>query len=391
VNTHLHRRLYAAAFLGSCSYAICRTPLLPLLARDLGATPAGVGLIVGASTVMGILLKLPAGAWSDVFGRRVFLIAAGLVFTLMPLAYLGVASLTMLLALRFVHGSATAIFGPVSAAALSDIAPADRRATWLSTLSMLQGMGQIAAPLIAGVLLSRAGYDAAFVVSSLFALAVPIILWRWPRHEARLTQNRWHAFRGGVAAVVRDRRIVLTSLTQAALLGTNNAVATFVPLYAVEVIGLTPFAVGALVALQALVGIVARPAAGRWSDRFGREPMIVAGLITCGASVACVPLASGPLSLALPVIASAVGVAMATTAASALITDRSRQVNYGAAHGVFGTVYDVGDAMGPIAAGVLVSTIGYSGMFEVAAMVALAAAASQPRSRSTNRAGTVTA
>ena len=325
-----------------------------------------------------------------VFGRRVFLIAAGLVFTLMPLAYLGVASLTMLLALRFVHGSATAIFGPVSAAALSDIAPADRRATWLSTLSMLQGMGQIAAPLIAAVLLSRAGYDAAFVVSSLFAVAVPIILWRWPRHEAHLTQNRWHAFRGGVAVVVRDRRIVFASLTQAALLGTNNAVAAFLPLYAVEVIGLTPFAIGALVALQALVGIVARPAAGRWSDRFGREPMIVAGLITCGASVACVPLASGPLSLFLPVIATAVGVAMATTAASALITDRSRQVNYGAAHGVFGTVYDVGDATGPIAAGVLVSTIGYTGMFEVAAIVALAAAVGQPRSRSTDRAGAVT-
>ena len=339
--------------------------------------PAGVGVIVGASTVMGILLKLPAGAWSDVFGRRAFLVAAGLVFTLMPLAYLGVASLTMLLALRFVHGSATAIFGPVSAAAVSDIAPADRRATWLSTLSMSQGMGQIAAPLIAGFLISRAGYSAAFVVASAVGIAVPIILWRWPRHEARLTQNRWQTFRGGVAAVARDRRIVLTSLTQAALLGTNNAVGSFLPLYALEVIGLTPFAIGALVALQALVGIVARPAAGRWSDRLGREPMIIAGLISCGVSVACVPLASGPLSLSLPVIAMAIGVAIASTAASALITDRSRQVNYGAAHGVFGTVYDVGDAIGPIAAGVLVSAIGYTGMFEVAAAVALVAAMGQ--------------
>ena len=379
MNQHLLRRLSFAAFLASCSYAICRAPLLPLLARDLGATPAGVGLIVGASTMMGILLKLPAGAWSDVFGRRVFLIAAGLVFALMPLAYLGVASLTVLLALRFVHGSATAIFGPVSAASASDIAPADRRATWLSTLSMLQGIGQIVAPLIAGVLLSRAGYNAAFVVSSLVAIAVPVVLWRWPRHQARVTQNRWHLFRGGVAAVMRDRAIVFTSLTQAAVLGANGAVAAFLPLYASEVMGLTPFAIGALFALQALVGLAARPVAGQWSDRLGRQPMLVAGLITFGVSIACVPIASGPLSLSLPVIASAAGVAIATTAASALITDRSRQANYGAAHGVFGTIYDVGDAMGPIAAGVLVSTIGYAGMFEVAAVVALAAAVGQPR------------
>ena len=215
-------------------------------------------------------------------------------------------------------------------------------------------------------------------------------MWRWPRHDARVTQNRWHLFRDGVAAVVRDRSILLTSLTQAALLSTNNAVAAFLPLYASEVMGLTPFAIGVLFALQALVGIVTRPVAGRWSDRLGREPMIVSGLIICGVSVACMPIVSGPLSLSLPLIASAIGVAMATTAASALITDRSRQVNYGAAHGVFGTIYDVGDAMGPIAAGVLVSTIGYTGMFEVAAMVALAGAVSQLRSRSIDKAGAIT-
>ena len=308
-----------------------------------------------------------------------FLIAAGLLFTLMPLAYIGVASLTVLLALRFVHGSASAIFGPVSSAAVSDVAPADRRATWLSALSMLQGLGQVAAPVIAGLLLSRRGYTSAFVVASLFGVAVPILMWRWPRHHARVAQNRWHLFRGGVAAVVRDRPIVLTSLTQAALLSTNNAMAAFLPLYASEVMALTPFAIGVLFALQALVGIVTRPVAGRWCDRLGREPMIVSGLVTCGVSVACVPIASGPLSLSLPVIASAIGVAMATTAASALVTDRSRQANYGAAHGVFGTIYDVGDATGPIAAGLLVSAIGYTGMFEVMALVALAGAVSQPQ------------
>jgi MFS family permease len=79
------------------------------------------------------------------------------------------------------------------------------------------------------------------------------------------------------------------------------------------------------------------------------------------------------------VVGSAIGVAMATTAASALVTDRSRQANYGAAHGVFGTIYDIGDAIGPIAAGVLVSAIGYTGMFEVMALVALAGAVRQPQ------------
>lgn len=135
-------RLCAAGSLAYCSYQMCRAPLLPLFARDLGADAPMVGFVVAASTLTGIVLKLPAGAWSDVLGRRPLLVAGGLVFAVMPFTYLGVASLGALVALRFAHGSATAIFGPVASASLSDIAPPRRRATWLSTYSTVQGAGQ---------------------------------------------------------------------------------------------------------------------------------------------------------------------------------------------------------------------------------------------------------
>ncbi len=70
-------RLCAAGFVAYCSYAICRTPLLPLFARDLGAGPSMIGFVMGASTLTGIFLKLPAGAWSDILGRRPLLVLNG--------------------------------------------------------------------------------------------------------------------------------------------------------------------------------------------------------------------------------------------------------------------------------------------------------------------------
>jgi len=36
---------------------------------------------------------------------------------------------------------------------------------------------------------------------------------------------------------------------------------------------------------------------------------------------------------------------------------------------VFGTIYDVGDALGPIAAGLWVASVGYARMFEILAVV----------------------
>lgn len=42
---------------------------------------------------------------------------------------------------------------------------------------------------------------------------------------------------------------------------------------------------------------------------------------------------------------------------------------------MFGTLYDVGDAAGPIVAGLLVAAWGYAPMFQVMAVAAIAAAA----------------
>ena len=127
-------RLCAAGFVAYCSYSICRAPLLPLFARELGAGPSLIGFVMGASTLTGVFLKLPAGALSDLFGRRRLLVAGALVFATLPFSYLAVSTLAWLVVLRFLHGSATAIFGPVASASLSDIAPAARRGGWLSTV-----------------------------------------------------------------------------------------------------------------------------------------------------------------------------------------------------------------------------------------------------------------
>ena len=55
----------------------------------LAPSPPLIGFVVGASTLTGIVVKLPAGALSDVLGRRPLLVAGALVFALMPFTYLG--------------------------------------------------------------------------------------------------------------------------------------------------------------------------------------------------------------------------------------------------------------------------------------------------------------
>ncbi|MGH9161742.1 MAG: MFS transporter [Vicinamibacteraceae bacterium] len=365
-------RLCAIGFLAYCSYAICRTPLLPLLARELGADPPMVGFVVGASTLTGILLKLPAGAWSDVLGRRPLLVLGTVVFAAMPFTYLGMASLEALVALRFIHGSATAIVGPVAAAALSDLAPTNRRATWLSTYSTVQGAGQALGPVVAGYLIATGRYDIAFLVAGFFALATPFLAAGWPSTPSSPGRTpRIRQIAHGILDVSRQPLILMTSLAQAAQFVLNGTLNAFLPLFARDVLGVGPAALGWLFALRTISTLATRPLMGMLSDRIERQGVIVAGLTVCAGAVLLVSFATSVLGLVIAIVSYAIGVAVTTAATSAFITDLSRRARYGAAHGVFGTIYDVGDALGPIAAGVLVASIGYARMFQVMATVAL--------------------
>jgi MFS family permease len=367
--------LCATAFAAYSSYALCRTPLLPLFAQDLGASPSMIGFIVGASTLTGVAVKLPAGALCDVLGRRPLLLAGALVFALMPFTYLGIATLAGLVLVRFLHGNATAIFGPVASATVSDLAPPDRRGSWLAAYATAQGAGQALGPLAAGYLLTAGRFDLAFVTAGVVGLAAPIIVAAWvPASPPRRTAARWPAFRDGIREVVGHRLVLITSAAHAAQFVLNGALNAFLPLYARDVVGLTTAELGWLFAAQTLTTLAMRPMVGAISDRVSRRVVIITGLSLCSMTVWALAVITQGWMLAACLVVYAAGVATTSAATSAFVTDISRRARYGAAHGVFGTIYDIGDALGPIGAGLVVASTGYPTLFTVLAAIGMTAA-----------------
>ena len=118
--------------------------------------------------------------------------------------------------------------------------------------------------------------------------------------------------------------------------------------------------------------ILAKRLTGR-TDRVGRRPQILVGL-AIGAAVAWIfpTLESFPLLLA---VAAVYGGAVATvrSASAALITDLARRERYGSAHGVFGTLMDIGHASGPITAGIIIANAGYRPAFLTCSAVLMTA------------------
>ena len=129
----------AVGLLAFTSYNLIRMPLLPLFARSLGAAPEMIGFIVAASTLTGVALKWPAGALSDIYDRRWLLLLGLLAFAVPPFGYLFIQDVHWLIALRFVHGIATAVFGPVAMAVVAVVAYRWRNLT----LTVVAGLASI--------------------------------------------------------------------------------------------------------------------------------------------------------------------------------------------------------------------------------------------------------
>ena len=109
-------------FLRKALIRACKKPCASFFALYLGAGPEAIGFAVGISTVTGIFFKLPAGALSDVIGRKKTMLIGLFVFAFMPFAYLFIRDYSLLILIRFIHGFATAIYGPVSMAVVIDVA-----------------------------------------------------------------------------------------------------------------------------------------------------------------------------------------------------------------------------------------------------------------------------
>ena len=379
------------------STTMSKNPALPLFTRSLGVSKSTVGLIAAASTVVGIVVSLPAGILSDLYGRKRVLLASAMVFATAPFLYLLVRSPWQLVLVRIYHGLATAILGPVALAIVADTFEARRgeNMAWYSSATMV---GRFLAPSVGGLLIVGQdfrwvylGCGVAGVLTLLLALYLPFAplktlpLSRSTQGNAPAPSPKWGY--GGPALqrswqhlwqeasyVIRNRGIFTTSLIQAAQYFAFGFLEVYLPLRLADA-GWPAWQIGPLFTVQVLATAVTKPVMGRLTDRFGRVAVIVGGLLMGGVGLILLSLTQGYVLLAICSGLFGLGLAAVTAAAAALVTDLAHENAYGAAMGVLSSIMDVGQSSGPIVGGLLVGAYGYTAAFGgVAALLVLAAA-----------------
>ncbi|MBI3072109.1 MAG: MFS transporter [Deltaproteobacteria bacterium] len=412
----LYRRLCLFGLLAGTAYNMIRFPVMNLYAASIGVAPEFIGFVLAASTVTGIPGKLVFGVLGDRAGHRIVLIICGLALTLPPLLYIVAQSTPLLVAVRFMNGAATAALGPTANALISELAPRDARGVQLGTYSSVQLVGRTVGPWLGAVLLGvgamavvapkaaaeLAGVPAeipppdaflsAFVVSALIGAAVLVIGLTWPRDRKSAPAGAFNAKAPSrnnatkdtsplcvsaplrqipapahppiwrqIRDALRHRNVRFVGWIEAVEHTATGAIQAFLPLYAVFVVGLTPIETGVVYGSQLLSIVISKPFWGRFSDRHGRTRQVILGHIVCAAAIAALAFTHSFVALVALSIVYGTGEAISNAATAALVTDLSKDDKFGAAHGLFNTIVDIGHTFGQLFPGLIILVVAGSG------------------------------
>ena len=368
-------------FFGIFSTTMSKSPVLPLFVKSLSGSETIVGLIAAVSPFTGILFSFPVGMLADTWGKKRLLVIAGFVFLLAPLLYFVVTSAYWLIPIRFFHGIATAIIGPVASAFIVSAYP-QSKGEKLGLYSSATLVGRTLAPLLGGAIISaffflsgtgmyRAVYAGAFV------LAVPVfvmILTLKPDDPARARAGTLGKpgtladFGRSLADFMRNRRLLATSLVEMATYFAYGVIETYLPIL-LSGLSVPAYQIGLLFSLQILSIALTKPLFGKLADRVDRRIQIAAGIVVTGAAVAVIPLSTSIVVIAALAVLFGLGVSISTVATSTYVAEVAREEKLGASLGALSSIMDVGHSSGPLVAGAIITATTAAGGFLAAAGV----------------------
>jgi MFS family permease len=355
--------------------------ILPLVGADdfgIGSSAAILSFLVAFGLAKS-LTNLAAGAGADRYGRRRLLVLGWAAALPVPLLIAVAPSWGWVVAANVLLGINQGLAWSMTVVMKIDLVGPKRRGLALG-LNEAAGYGGVALAALAGGILASELAPRDIVVAGGAAIAVAglllsALLVRDTASHVVLEQSRhgtsdqWAPPLRTAFAAGTYREPALRSCSQAGLVNNlNDALAWgLVPLF-LAAHEASPSEIGLVAGLYPAVWGLGQVWTGHWSDRVGRKPLIVAGMLTQAAALSLLAASDGEIgSAAVAAVVLGAGTALVYPTLIAAISDAVSPVARAPIVGVYRFWRDMGYVAGGLLAGLAADELGYGAAIAIVA------------------------
>ena len=324
-------------------------PLLPHYEESFDISKSGAGILTAAYAAGAFIGAVPAGLLTLRWGVRTAVLLGLVLLAVGSLAFGFANSVSTLNGARCIQGIGSSMAWTGALTWLVTVAPRSRRGEVLGIALGAAVGGSLAGPAV-GAIAVRIGTEATFSFIGCLGLFLIGLACSTPppRPVADRLRSMIQALQNGAAAA--GAYLLLFS---ALLLGAWSVLA---PLQ-LDDLGWSAGEIAGLFLASSAITMLFTPRLGKWSDRHGRVPLILAALVLSSLVSLGLAVTARPLTFALFIVAAGVAFSSTWVPGTALLSDGTERAGIGLAIGfvLFNLAWTPGFLAGAAAGGWLAS------------------------------------
>ena len=358
--------------------------ILPLFARRFTEFGAGVEMLSLSAMAYALTSTITApfmGALSDRFGRYPLILVSLAVYILAFCGYLFATSVEMIILLRGMAGAFTAGLVPAVNGIVADLAPTDRRAQLIGIVNGGASIGWIVGPVLGGMLYDHWGYEVSLIASILMAMITFMIALLTLRNVRVVSAHQFtttslvnwkfslKAFRNSLPDSLTTF-IVLLGIFFTVMFAWAFIEPRFM-FFAYDDLGWNSSMLGLVMSTYGIALMLGEFSLSRLSDRLGRKPVILIGLVFFSAQFIGLAFSRDYVLIATAFVIAGLGNALYDPALSTYILDISPSLHQGRILGIKSAAGSLGNIVGPSLIVLFADNLSAQGIFIVATAIVL--------------------
>jgi MFS family permease len=329
-------------------------PVIPLFARELGASVAAAALIVAMRGLGQLVFDLPAGIAVSKWGDKGAMVAGTALIGTVAVGAAFSPSPIVLALLVFLMGGGWAFWQLARLAHVSEVAPVWQRGRALSMTGGMNRIGNFIGPAIGGLLAEQFGLESAFIAQAVMGLAASAMMFLVVRQASRSEDISLHGLGGRVAGTMSENRDVFLRAGPpvVALSILRQARQVFLPLWG-EQIGLGTGQIGLITSASFFIDAAVFYPVGMIMDSKGRKWASVPCLATMALGLSLLPLTNDFGTFMAVGLLTGLGNGFGAGINMTLGADFAPVTGRGEFLGAWRLISDLGQAGGPMVIGLL--------------------------------------